>query len=47
MSAHQCWHLARLWYQGRMDLDWDRPAPEDLEAIFREVGLPEPFWSVR
>ena len=47
MSAHQCWRLARLWYRGRLDLDWKRPPPEELEGIFHEVGLMEPFWALR
>lgn len=47
LSLDQCWQLARHWYQGRLELDWLRPSVERMEAIFAEVGLAGPFWSLR
>ncbi|HSM04603.1 MAG TPA: hypothetical protein VK858_08265 [Longimicrobiales bacterium] len=46
MTTAQCWHLARLWYRGRLDADWVRPGPERVAEIFEEVGLTGAFWSV-
>ncbi len=43
----QCWHLARLWYRGREALEWRRPTVERMEAIFADVGLAGPFWSLK
>ena len=47
MSMRQCWHLARLWYDGRLALEWQRPTVDRMEEIFAEVGLVGPFWSLR
>lgn len=47
MALDQCWRLARLWYRGRMDVDWERPGIDRMEEIFEEVGLTGPFWSLR
>ena len=46
MSLERCWRLARRWYAGRLELDWRRPPPERMRAIFAEVGLTGPFWEL-
>ena len=37
--------LGRLWYSGRMDLDWRRPSLDEAVAVFRSLGLEGPFWT--
>jgi hypothetical protein len=46
LPAEQCWRLARTWYAGRLDPEWERPSVERMEAIFAEVGLGGPFWRL-
>lgn len=47
ISVPQCWELAKLRYNDRLDLDWRPKTTEELEAIFDTVGLRGPFWSLR
>jgi hypothetical protein len=46
MTVDQQWHLANLWYQRRLEPNYQRPTPEEIEAIFNEVGLTGDFWRV-
>ncbi len=46
-SLEQQWGLARAWYSDRMDPDWRRKAPEEVEAVFGRLGLTSTFWSIR
>jgi hypothetical protein len=39
------WKLGRLWYAGRMNLEWRRPTLEEAVSVFRSVGLEGPFWT--
>jgi hypothetical protein len=41
----QLWHLAVTWYANRLTVDSRRPAPDEMVAIFAEVGLEGPFWD--
>ena len=47
MTPEQCWHLAREWYADKPSPDWRRKTLEETEAVLAEVGLTEPFWSLR
>jgi hypothetical protein len=42
----QCWTLAQLWYEGRLDPTWRPKKPAEIEKIFRAVGLTNDFWRV-
>ena len=43
----QCWRLAKIWYgTDRRDPDWRRFTAQEAQAIFTDLGLTEPFWSL-
>jgi hypothetical protein len=39
--------LGRLWYADRLHPDWQPKTADTMERILRQVGLTDPFWSVR
>lgn len=43
----QCWALAQLWDIDRLRPDWRRKTVEEVEDIFRRVGLRGRFWDLR
>lgn len=43
----QMWQLARAWYSNRLDPDWQRKTPDEVEALFAEIGLTGEFWRLR
>lgn len=40
------WRLADAWYRDRLSADWRRRTPEEAEAIFTQLGLTGPFWTL-
>ncbi len=46
MPAAQCYELARRWYSGRLERDFERPTVREMEATFRAVGLTGEFWRL-
>jgi hypothetical protein len=42
-----CWRLADAWYASRLAPDWRRRTPEEVEAVFAELGLEGDFWRLR
>lgn len=46
-SLEQQWGLARAWYSDRMEPDWRRKTPDEVEAIFSGLGLTCAFWDVQ
>jgi hypothetical protein len=46
MTVDQLWDLATRWYAGRLVRGWQRPTPEEAEAIFAAVGLSGDFWRM-
>jgi hypothetical protein len=46
MPVQQCFELGRLWYQGRLDIDWQPKTKELMTAIFANVGLTDEFWRI-
>jgi hypothetical protein len=46
MPVQQCFELGRLWYQGRLDIDWQPKTKELMTSIFASVGLTDEFWRV-
>jgi len=43
----QCWELAQRWDVDRLRLDWHRKTVDEIERIFEQVQLRDPFWSLR
>ena len=44
LTIHQAWELSKLWYQGRLSLDYHGRSVEEAEEIFRQAGLKSAFW---
>jgi len=47
MTPEQAWRLARAWYADKLDAQWRRKTAEEAEAVFAQIGLRGPFWSLR
>lgn len=45
-SAQDMYDLARDWYRGRMDEDWNPPSPAEAERIFARHGMVGDFWKL-
>lgn len=46
LSLEQQWRLSRAWFEGRLDPAFRRRTAEDAQALFEELGLTGPFWSL-
>ena len=46
MSVEQQWQLARAWFEGRLRPGYRRRTADEAEALFAEIGLKGPFWSL-
>jgi hypothetical protein len=46
MPLRQCFELGRLWYDGRLDIDWQPKTRERMTSIFERVSLAGDFWQV-
>ncbi len=44
LSVDQLWELSRRWYHNRLFLEYHGRNIEQVQEIFREVGLTDPFW---
>jgi len=48
LTLDTAWSLAQAWYgPDRRDPSWRRPAPDEAEALFANLGLTGSFWSLR
>ena len=47
LTLDQGWRLARAWYGDRLDPGWRRKTAEEAAALFAELGLTSPFWSLK
>lgn len=45
LSILQLWDLSQRWYQDRMSLDYHGRTVEQVQDIFKEVGLTSEFWQ--
>jgi hypothetical protein len=45
-SLDQMWGLADAWYRNRLDREWRRRTPEEIQALFSELALEGEFWRV-
>ena len=46
MPIQQCWELAGKWYAGRLEREWQRPAPDKIQQLFDSLGLKGAFWNL-
>jgi Alkylmercury lyase len=47
LSMQKTWDLARLWYsEDRREATWRRRTPQESNAIFNRLELPQPFWHL-
>ncbi len=48
LAPEQAWRLASAWYsEDRRLPGWRRRTVEESEAVFADLGLTSPFWSLR
>ena len=45
ITLEQQWQLAVRWYENRLTVESRRPRPDEMAAIFAEIGLTGPFWD--
>lgn len=47
LTMAKTWQLAHAWYaEDRRNADWRRRTASEMNAIFRRLELPQPFWHV-
>jgi hypothetical protein len=44
LKVSQLWQLSQRWYQDRMNVEYHGRTLEQVQEIFREVGLVSSFW---
>lgn len=44
LTVSQLWQLSQRWYHNRMDPDYHGRSREQIQEIFKEVGLVSEFW---
>lgn len=44
LTISQLWQLSQLWYHNRMDVEYHGRSLEQVQAIFKKVGLVSEFW---
>ena len=45
INLDQLWFLATTWYGNRLTEESRRPGPDEMVAIFAQIGLEGPFWD--
>lgn len=45
LNMDQLWYLALKWYENRLTIESQRPAPDEMIEIFSSIGLDGPFWD--
>jgi hypothetical protein len=45
LSIPQIWELSQRWYHNRMSPDYHGRTREQVQEVFREVGLTSEFWQ--
>jgi hypothetical protein len=45
VTMDQLWTLATTWYSTRLQEDARRPQPNEMRAIFANLGLEGDFWD--
>ena len=44
LTISQLWQLSKRWYHNRMDVEYHGRSIEQVQEIFKEVGLVSEFW---
>ena len=47
LTIHQVWELSKLWYDNRLSLEYHGRSIDQIEEIFRKVGLKSKFWYIQ
>jgi hypothetical protein len=48
LTPQTAWRLAYAWYSpDRREPGWRRKTLDEVEALFAELGMTEPFWRLR
>lgn len=47
VSIGELWGLSKAWYSTRLQADARRPKPDEIRAIFADLGLEGEFWDPR
>jgi hypothetical protein len=48
LPLETAWRLALAWFSAdRAAPEWQRPAVDDVEALFASLGLTGAFWALR
>ena len=45
LSIPQLWELSKRWYQDRMSLGYHGRTIEQVQAIFKDLGMTSEFWQ--
>ena len=45
LTIPQLWELSQRWYQDRMSPDYHGRTMEQVQEIFKEMGLTSAFWQ--
>lgn len=45
LSIPELWELSKLWYQGRMSPEFHGRPMEQVQGIFKQVGLTSEYWQ--
>lgn len=46
LSIPQLWQLSQRWYHNRMSVEYHGRTLEEVQQIFRDLGLTGEFWLV-
>jgi len=46
LSIPQLWELSQLWYDNRMSLEYHGRTVEQVQEIFKKLGLISEFWQM-
>lgn len=46
LTLEQQWRLSRAWFADRLTPDFRRRTAEEAQALFADLGLTGPFWSL-
>ena len=46
LTIPKLWELSQHWYQNRLSPDYHGRTVEQVQDIFKEVGLTTEFWSI-
>lgn len=45
LSIDQIWELSQRWYHNRLSADYQGRSMEQVQEIFKELGLTSEFWG--